>query len=333
MNESETAHPWSRHYAARGEVRPEFTPVPGVEPSAPTEPVAEDARLIGALPGPPAVPMTELARAVERTEKIDWHATPHIELFTAEDLERVRRETEARRWMEVLGTLRLVAYGFAAAVLLVLGFELAQRLGNRLPSDQVLAAQGEKLGEYFLPRHATETQPLVVGGSEARLLAHPAAARATYEFVLTLQLREPLYAPADSNGAQAYRDLQRAVAEAHARFVGARLYADFPALANPVEMPVLLALTHRTGERLTVHVPVTATRRIFGWKLEPDLASARVESPRFTGEVLARQPAAHLIFNRPESREVLRNLQVAARAYVLDVQRALATRRREADGR
>jgi hypothetical protein len=323
LSETESAHPWSRHYAEKGGARPDLTLVPGFERADAGEPVAEDGRLIGALPeAPPAA-----ARSVATGDalKIDWHATPQIELFTAADLERVRRETEARRWSDTLGTLRLLGSAVAALALLVLGFELMQRLANRLPSDAALAAHGAQLGAEFLRTYASDAQPLSFGGSAAVRRDSPSATHARYEFTVTLRLREPLYAPAASNGAQAYLDLQRAVADAHGRFVASRRYADFPELANPVELPALLAMTHRAGERLIVRVPVTATRRLFGWRLASDLAAARVLTPAFTGEVLARQPAASLIFGQTGARDAMRQRQDEARAYVLAVQRALAT--------
>lgn len=305
-----------------------MTELTGWERLAASEPGAEDARLIGALP---AAPVATGSRP-PAPAKIDWHSVPQVEVFTAADLERVRRETEARRWVDALHTLRVIGYSIAVVALAVLGFELAQRLFNRLPSDARLAGAGAALGAQFLVTYSTEAHPLVFAQSEPQLRGEPGSARATYEFTITLRLREPLYAPADSNGAQAYLALQRSVADAHARFVAARLFGTFPALATPVELPLLLAVTHRAGERLTIAVPVAATRRLFGWKLEPDFAAARVLTPRFTGEGRAHFPAPNLVFNRADTRETLRQLQAEARAYVLAVQEVLAGRKTGAGG-
>lgn len=292
----------------------------------PAEPVPEDGRLIGGLPGPPA--RGEAPRgAVAPPQKIDWHATPQVEVFTSEQLARAQAETEARRWRDPLHVLRALGALVLALGLLALGYEFAQRTLNGAPSEAAIAAAGAEIGAQLLRQPAAQAVPLAYGGVAAKLRAPPDAARRDYEFSVTLRLREPLYAPADSNGAQAYLDLQRSVTDAHAQFVAARLHAAHPELATPVALPPLLAIAHRAGERHVVRVPVTATRGWFGWELKPDFGKVRV-APAFVGDGLARWPVPHLIFGRPESRETMRALQQDARAYVLAVQRALAARHR-----
>ena len=145
---------------------------------------------------------------------------------------------------------------------------------------------------------------------------------------MTLRLREPLYGPADSNGAQAYLDLQRAVADAHAHVVRERLFVSHPELGTPAAMPALIATTHRAGERLVVEVPVAAARGLWGWNLDEQERARRVALPTFAGEVLERQPWPHLVFGRADSRETMRAVLREGRDYVLAAQRALAEQRR-----
>jgi hypothetical protein len=308
-----------------------MTSVPGWDRAPPVE---EDGRLIGEpAPAARSIEANPQLAAPAVAAKIDWHSTPQVEVFTAADLERVRRETEARRWSDLLRTLRAVGLAGLALMLAGLGFELAQRLFNPGPSDAQLARAGAALGAQFLADYSTEAQPLAFATAEPRLAARDGATRAQFDFTITLRLREPLYAPADSNGAQAYLDLQRSVAEAQRRLVAARLFHRHPELGAPVTLPALLARTHREGERLTIRVPVAARRQLFGWKLEPDFAAAQVVTPGFVGEVLARQPSPHLIFNHADTRAQLRQLQAEARAYVLAVQRVLAPHRPVVGGR
>lgn len=298
----------------------------------PIEPVPEDGRLIGELPIPPTA-REEPPRDPRPADaaKIDWSATPQVEVLTAEQLARAQAEVEAGRWRDTLHIARLIGWLVAALALVALGYEFAQRTLNGAPTDEAIAAAGAAIGAQLLREPAAMALPLAYGGTAATVTAEWAAARRDYEFAVTLRLREALYAPADSNGAQAYLDLQRSVADAHAQFVAARLHAAHPELATPVALPPLLAITHRAGERYVVRVPVMATRGWFGWELQPDLAKVRV-APVFAGDVLTHWPAPNVIFGRPDTRETLRTLQLEARAYVLAVQRALAARHRRSLG-
>lgn len=257
--------------------------------------------------------------------KIDWNTLPEVQVLTTADLERTRQEVERGRWRETWEAMRLVAALGAVVVLLALGYSLAQQLLNRRPSDALLASIGQQVGAELLRRHGSEQQPLEFAEASARLLAIDDDGRATYELVVTLRAREALYAPASTNGAQAYLDLQRAVADAQAKLVQARLYSARPDLATPPMLPPLLMQTHRAGERREFVVPLDCAQRPWSWRVVPRFDQLTERTAPFTGQVLAMQPARFLSFGTVEGRAQMRRLQQEARDYVLAVQRALVT--------
>lgn len=341
VSEPEANHPWNRHEAAGRGSRPpadrglrrEKTATP-FEPS-PTagagEDVPEDARLIGLPEAPRAAAEPAGARpasAAAPARVVDWSAVPEVQLLTAAAAEQARVATEERRWQDAWRILRTLGLVFGLGLALVSGFELAQRALNARPSEARLAALGAAVGAELWREFDSPARPLRFDAAEARLVAELDPRRADYRLTVTLRLREALYAPADSNGAQAYLDLQRAVAEAHDRVLAERLYLEVQGLAAPPQLPALIAPAHRAGERLAVEVPVRATRAVWGWRLEPELARRRVASPVFAGEILARQPAPHLIFGTTAAREPMRVLMKEARDYILAVQRAVSLRAR-----
>lgn len=230
---------------------------------------------------------------------------------------------ETRQWGEALGVGRVLAAAAVIFVLAVAAYQLAQQVLNGAPSETALEELGARAGNEFLRRYSTAAQPLRYDSSRALLREGLSRGAGRYQFEVTLRLREPLFALADSNGAQAYRDLQRSVFDAQARFVQARLYTAHPELAEPPVLPPLLARTHREGERLTVSLPVEATREVFGWRLKPVWEKARVITPPFQGTVLAQQPPAHLMFGTISGRERMVELQEEARDYILAVQRVV----------
>jgi hypothetical protein len=250
-----------------------------------------------------------------------------VELTTTARLVVARRTAESRQWTEAIGILRVILAAAAAVVLVVAGYQLLQQLFNRVPSESALTSLGAEVGATLRQRHSSEAQPLEFAEARPVLQGEVTGGRARYEFSVTLRLREPLFAPAESNGTQAYRDLQRTVFDLQGRLVQSRLYSVRPDLAVPPTLPLLLARTHRAGERLTVVLPVAAVRRVWGWQLAPQWEQARMITPPLHGTVLAQQPARHLIFGTADGREAMAQLQRAARDYVLQVQRALAAPR------
>lgn len=298
----------------------------------------EDGRLIG-LPEPAAQPApadksaaasqsAPASSAAPARPIVDWSAVPEVQLITAAATEQARVQTEARRWDDLRRILRSLGLVLGVGLALAAGHELLQRLFNARPSETRLAALGAGVAAVLLDEFDSPARPLRRDAEEARLVAALDSRRADYRLVVTLRLRAALYGPADSNGAQAYLDLQGSVAEAHKRVVRERLFLDHPELAAPPQLPLLLARTHRAGERLVIELPVVARRAWWGWRLEPLTARRRISSPPFTGEILAFQPLPHLLFGEAASRERMGELLQAARAYVLAVQHAAATRTR-----
>lgn len=264
-------------------------------------------------------------------EKIDWLTLPEVEVLTAAAIAQARADAEVRRWNEGLGLLRTLGLGLAAAALMVLCFELTHRLVNDAPSAERMAGVGTRVTQELLRVYDTPAQPLQVDGFEAELIARDGAREADYRLLVTLRLRAPLYAPAESNGAQPYLALQRSVNDAYELVVRDRLYLDFPDLATPPPLPALLARTHRTGEKLILSVPLAATRSWWGWRLEPRLDRSRVTTARFTGQVLQRLTPPYLIFGTAEARDAMRGAARLGREYILDVRTALAAPRRNGE--
>jgi hypothetical protein len=324
VSESDSNLPWSRQ-AAAGPRRWE-------EP----DDVPEDGRLIG-MPEPAAKPTPtgetaapdQSAAAAPARPIVDWSAVPEVQLITAAATEQARVQTEARRWDDLRRILRTLGLVLGVGLALVAGHELLQRIFNARPSEVRFTALGAEVAASLLGELDSPARPLRRDTEEVRLVAQLDSRRADYRLVVTLRLREALYGPADSNGAQAYLDLQGSVAEAHKRVVRERLFLDHPELAAPPQLPVLLDRTHRAGERLVVELPVEARRAWWGWRLEPLTARRRISSPPFSGEILALQPVPHLLFGEASARERMGGLLQAARAYVLAVQHAAATRTRE----
>lgn len=325
VREPDPSQPRQRHPADRpsGHRDQRAVPIPGPFGADDPDDVPEDGRLIG-LPDPPpraAAAPAESAGAVPQ-KIIDWSAVPEVQLLTAAAAEQARVETEERRWDDARKILRTLGFVVAVGVALVSGVELLQRLFNAAPSEARLAALGAEVGAALWQRHNTLARPLVLATTEPVLLGREGARGARYRLVVTLRLRESLYAPADSNGAQPYLNLQRSVAEAHTLVVRDRLYLRDGALATPPVLPVLIAPTHRAGERLVIEVPVEATRGWWGWRLEPRLPLGRLATAALAGEILASQPVPHLVFGSSAAREPMRTLQREARDYIVAVQRA-----------
>lgn len=296
-------------------------------------PVAEDDRLIGVLPPPPATPESaapvptvatptagKLPPSIE-PKKIDWNAMPEIQLLTAAAIEQTRIQTERRRWHDGLGLLRTLGLGLGIVLALVLAFEVVQRFANNLPSKDRLEAVGRHAASQWQREHGVVAQPLEVDSVRPEIVVRNGAREVALRLVVTLRLRAPLYGPADSNGTQAYQMLQRSVFDAHKRVVQDGLYLAYPELVAPPPMPPLLSMTHRAGEKLVLTVPVEATRTWWSWQVR-QMERSRLTTPVFTGQELSRFAPPYLIFGSPEARTAVRAALRSGREYVLAVQRA-----------
>lgn len=324
-----TSHPWERYYAAQGRERVEQmrvtkagqalppAPLPHPKPPAPARPAPS-----AAAPGVQSSPEVPPPPAAAAPAKIDWNEVPLVELIDATTQQRAEVEAEAKRVHDALALLRVLSFGAGLVLVLVLAFEFLQFLTNDRPAEKSLQREAARVGEAMLAHYAAPGQPIAVQSVEAEFVDAPGKGRANYHLLVTLELLAPLYAPADSNGAQAYLQLQRATADAQQRVLASAALRTRAALLSPPSLPPLIAQTHRRGERLTIRVPLEAQRHGLRWELTTRPERRRALSPRFNGETMDRQPQPNLVFGAPASRDEMRRLQAEARDFILAVNRA-----------
>lgn len=304
----EREHPWSRRYAEQGRERPQL--------------VDFSHRAAGAAKPAIAVP------------KSIWdEPLPEVELVNAQRLAEIAAEIEARRRRDRIAFWRLLGMAAGAVAAVIVAVEAWQFFGNDRPAPERLEAVAAEAAAQVLARLAAPSQPLALERVETELMAAAGSSRSDYEVVVTVRLRENLFGPADSNGAQPYLQLQRSVREAGDRMRQQRLFLERPDLAAAVELPLLLAPTHRAGERMVVRVPLAAERVGWRWRLEARPERMRPQGPLFHGRVLAdygREP--RLIFGSPEAREKMRPLMNEARRFILAVNSELSARSRRPIG-
>jgi len=287
--------------------KPDYSQLEYIPAFVPPEPPA-------AGPPPPAVP--------ER--RINWQETPLIELVDAAAQQRAEEATQQRRRAEMLGLVRLFALALGGVVALMLAVEAVQFWANDRPPERALREETARVAAEVLRRTAVPGQPVRLQSAEAEWLGRPGRGRADYAIVVTLELRVPLYAPADSNGVQAYLQMQRSLTDAHRRMMERGLFAARPELAHPPVLPSLIAQTHRAGDRMVMRVPLEAVRGGWSWRLTAEPQRMRVAGRIFQGEELARQPQPHLVFGAPGVREEMRRLLQEGRRYILAVNAAMA---------
>jgi hypothetical protein len=140
-----------------------------------------------------------------------------------------------------------------------------------------------------------------------------------YVAEVTLRLRQPLYAPANTNGTDAYRRLQESLQTAQADELKFQLFAAGSGPKAP-ELPLLLQLSHRAGEAFVVRVPFDATRTGWTWRIDPPQLGLRSIDTPFTGYALARYGGSpYLVFGTSESRTDIRQREKLARDYIVAV--------------
>lgn len=337
-------HPWDRFYAAQGKERVEKmvvtktgkTVAPFTSRDGSRSPLATSEGAVETLTGsrpphdsraplsPSALVRPTLsapADAAVRTT-VDWSSVPVVELIDAASQQRAQMEAEANRLREAWSLLRLLGIGLAAVLVAVGAFELGQLFVNGAPRAEHLQAEGERVAATVLRDFAAPAQPLRVQSVRAEQFARPARGRIDYDLLVTLELAAPLHLPAESNGAQAYLQLQRATADAFARVLAHPSLRGQPALQSFPALPPLYAVAHRSGERVVVRVPLEAERRGWRWELRPRLEQRHASPTTLSGEVLERLPEPRLIFNTPAGREEMRRRMVEARDYIIRVNHA-----------
>ncbi|MDD3180959.1 MAG: hypothetical protein PHQ04_11505 [Opitutaceae bacterium] len=237
-----------------------------------------------------------------------------------EAAERESRAESAAKWSWVM----LGTFGLAIVALIV----FAPLLFVELPDAALLKEQSAQLAQQVLPLYNSASTPLSVASTREILLSHRGAWQATYEVEIALQLRQNLLAGATSNGAQPYLLLQQSLEEARFSVTKHRLYAEVSELRLPAELPMLLEVVHRAGEKLTIRLPLQAVRGVFGWHFLPVDLTQRRPSRQLGGAPLSfYESTPHLIFGRGGGDSTrIRELMREARAYVTTVNKELAQR-------
>lgn len=302
----EKGHPWSNYYTERGATRP-----PKADLLRKPEPSAESAGPKPANRARETRPISdELAAAVEAAtaEMPGATAAPFISMMQREALARELRRQARVRW--------LIRGAIAAAVLIGLHFAIT-RFFYRAPSESALQDYADALTHAVVPLHSTSLQPLVPAGTVVTMTDHVSTNRIRYAAEVSLRLSQPLYIPAASNGTAAYRQMQQSLQYARERDLKFKIFEgkDGPA---PPEMPLLIQVAHRAGERLTVRVPFEAKRFGWHWRIEPALLALRSTDRSFDGatiERFARSP--YLIFGAPGTLGDMRRRIQSARAYII----------------
>jgi hypothetical protein len=266
---------------------------------------------------------TEMARKdAERVEMAREAAQAARDLVNEMEADAAKRAAELSRrtpWPWVLGSVAVVVL-----VVLVLFMPL---LFVDLPDAAKLAPPCARVAEQVLPLYDSPTTPLQIVSSNAVLLSHTGATRASYDAVVTLQLKESLYAPASSIGAQSYLQLQQSLSEARFNILQHRLHLEVPALRELVELPLLLESAHRRGEKLVVKLTLEARRSVVGWRFQAAPLVQRRASRELGGKPLNAWAGTEvLLFGvKGDSAEIRRRMNVA-RKFIVEVQKELARR-------
>ncbi len=317
MNPPDPTDPWAKHYATRGLPRP-----PMIEASAQGDVVVPPEKDGWEFPlqpkGMPSVRPASIPRTSSRKGALQTN--PQFEFVNEAAMGRAAKEAVVKRRREAMQVWHFIGF----AVLLVLGIgivnEVASYLIDDLPPTDLLAARSSEIGQQVRRLYNLPAQPLGFPTAKTILFDRESARWAAYEVVVTVRLSADLYAQADSNGAQPYLQMQQSLADARIKVLKHGLFLEVPALRETPELPQLLVLTHRAGEKLIVKVPLAAARSRWRWQTGVVDFERRRVNRRLTGEVLANFSAgSYIIFGTPDAREVMRQKMAAARRYIIAV--------------
>lgn len=310
----EKSHPWSKHYAERGVTRPARALL-----RTPETPESTDAAQPGS-PSTPARPISnELAAAVAAAtaDLPGTTAAPFISMMQREAVARELRRRARIRWS--------IRAAIAAAVLVVLHFSITQ-IFYRSPSEAALHTYADALTHAVVPLYSTALQPLVPGNTVVTLTDRVSTNRIRYAAEVTLRLAKPLYIPAVSNGTTAYRQMQQSLQYARERDLKHKLFEGKDGPTAP-EMPLLIQVVHRAGDRVTVRVPFEAKRFGWHWRIQPAQLALRTADRSFDGSAIERYARApHLVFGAPGTLADMRRRTQLARAYILAVTKEIQKR-------
>lgn len=303
VSEVAEKHPWAKYYAERGISRPSMGKL--VRAAAP-KPVA-------AVPDRKAPELSPELAAIVAAVTATQPGTTAAPFITVKQKEAVARELSRRR------VRRLSRYALVAVATLLAVHVAITQFFRRVPTPEALHDYGLVLATEILPLYSNVQQPLLIDRTVILPGVRVGAEHMRYVAEVTLRLRQPLYAPANSNGTDAYRRLQESLQTAQADELKFRLFAAGSSPQAP-ELPLLLQMSHRAGEAFVVRVPFDATRTGWTWRIDaPQLGLRTIDTP-FNGYALARYAGSpYLIFGTSESRSDIRQREKLARDYIVAV--------------
>lgn len=236
--------------------------------------------------------------------------TPFVTAMQRQEETQARKRESRRRLLKMAGVVLVAAVALHFTV---------TRILYRTPEPDAVETHVQALPELVLPFYSTSRQPLQPGTVVYTETDRVDANRIRYAAEVTLRLRKPLYVPASTNGTAAYRQLQESLQLARQRDIKFSLFPPGESPPHP-ELPLLLQVSHRAGESITVRVPFEARRYGWGWRLLPAQIPLRSVNRTFTGDSIdyyADTP--YLIFGQSGSMAEVRLLMRQARAYIIAV--------------
>ncbi len=236
--------------------------------------------------------------------------------YTAQQRTVALQQNRRRRQLKFARIAACLVFGFVVLHLAI------TRILLRTPADHQLEARAQAVATGVLPFYSTASVPLHVDGATVELQDRVDGTHLRFLVRVTLRLRQPLFAPANSNGTAAYRTAQHSLESA--RLLEKKLAGQPVTLPLPPEMPPLLQLVHRAGEPVVVTVPLDAERFGWSWRFRPVRWENRRGELAFTGSSRDRFAASpHLIFNAPGVPALVREKTKAARNYIIAVMQAV----------
>lgn len=307
-------HPWAKYYQERDKSRPPITELPrttarppGAEPSRPVQATASS---------PTRVSREDLEAEEANSESGRTPANPAF--LSAPQREERELTAQRRRGRAILSAGALGLAGLVALHFLVL------RTVVREPSPERLQQVAAALAPQVLRLHSSPDQPLEVVNAHAGIAIRHAADDLGCQAEITLRLREPLFAPADSNGTELYRSHAAAIVLAEAEAARRGLYADGKGPVPPL-LPKVLRTAHRAGETLTVKIPFRAQRFGWSWSCQPPDLDRQTLARTLIGSTLAQQGSGPvLLLDSPNAQAGIRELTRAAKDYLEQINRDLA---------
>jgi hypothetical protein len=307
-------HPWAKYYRERDKSRPPITPLSRTGAGASESERPHSARAAASSSAARAS-AKELDVTAANPEAGDGASSPAF--LSAAQREERELATRRRKGRTLLRTAAVAIAGLVAVHFLVLNTVVREPTPARL--HQVAAT----LAPQILRLYSSQEQPLEVVDFHAEIAARRAADDLACLAEITLRLREPLFAPADSNGTELYRSHATAIALAEGEALRRGLYATGHAPVPPL-LPKVLRTAHRAGETLTVKIPFHARRFGWTWTCQPPELDHRTTSRTLTGAVLAQQGNGPvLLLDSPQAQAGIRDLTRAAKDYLEQINRDL----------